>query len=230
MSPTCHHQKSARARDSQSRQPQSHMCRVTLHVSQPSAPDPLPPTSPPPPEVHHIPQTPPLPPHLPPTVAGLPIPNDGQHSLGGLPTNIPPTYAHPYGAVFYPPAYPPVPRHHPYSASTGAAPLQPWGYTQYPMAPPPAPFLAHPSVSQHATTSGGDGTAHEAHGCIADGPVDQDTSGHGDMGVSSTYGGVGMNGAALLSTAGAQPGRSYPNKEVSHGGKYYVPSRWEVIC
>ncbi|KAH9040617.1 hypothetical protein EDB85DRAFT_2140298 [Lactarius pseudohatsudake] len=48
---------------------------------------------------------------------------------------------HPYGVMPYPPPYPPVPHHSPYGAGIGAAPFQPWGYAQYPMAPPPSLFL-----------------------------------------------------------------------------------------
>ena len=110
-----------------------HVRKVTLRVSQPSAPanttpasPPLPPPLPVPPEVDHlVPQTPlPLPPHPPP---------------------------HLYGGMFSPPgsAYPPV-SHYPYGASIGTAPPQPWGYAQYPMVPSP---LTYP-LAQH--TAAGD--------------------------------------------------------------------------
>ncbi|KAI9429411.1 hypothetical protein H4582DRAFT_2089266 [Lactarius indigo] len=189
MSPTRRHRKSARARDSSSAgQPQSRVCKVTLRLSQPSAPespppsapDLLPPMSPPPLDVPH------LPPHLPPSVAGLPIPTDSQHMLAGLAANAPLTYAHSSGATFYPPAYPPVPYHHSYGAGISAAPLPPWGYAQYPMAPPLAPFLT-------------------------DRPEDEATLGRGNGG------GVNANSAAPSSTAVTQLGKSYPNKEISDG-------------
>ncbi|KAI9452073.1 hypothetical protein BJY52DRAFT_1190585 [Lactarius psammicola] len=160
MSPTRRNRQSVRAIDDESGQPRSRVRRVILHVSQPSAPDPPPPTSQPPPEVHDVPQAPPPPPpppHLPPPVAGLPIPNDGQHGLAGPPMNAPLTYAHPYGAMVYPPAYPPV-LHHPYGTSVGAAPQQPWDYAHA-----VARFLAR--------------------GHVANGPVNQDTPGREDMGV-----------------------------------------------
>ncbi|KAI9431270.1 hypothetical protein H4582DRAFT_2085253 [Lactarius indigo] len=214
MPPTTRRQrKNARTEDGRSKRPQSRVRKVTLRVSQPSAPDtpaaiPVPPPLPlPPPEVHRQPQTPPLPhlppPHLPPTM-GLPIPNDGQHTSVG-----PPTYAHPYSGMFYPPGYPPPP-HHPYGASIGAAPLQPWGYPPYPTAPPPAPFLAH-LVATHRTAAGDeDLLTREARGHVGhDIPRRWDKSGAG--------GDVNANVAALPSTVGARSGRSYPNKEVSSG-------------
>ncbi|KAH9007421.1 hypothetical protein EDB84DRAFT_1572907 [Lactarius hengduanensis] len=204
MSPTRHRRESACARDNQSRQPRSNVRRVILHVPQPS---------PPPPGVQDMPQTLPQPPHLPPPVAGLPIPNDGQHAWAGLPTNAP-TYPHPYGMLFYPPAYPPVPHHHPHGASMGAAPGQPWGYPQYPVAPLSTPFLAHPLATQNVTT-GEDIPAQEACGRVADGSVVQNTPGCEDM---ARTGGrrMGVN-AAPSSAVDARPGRSYPNKEVSKG-------------
>ncbi|KAH9073602.1 hypothetical protein EDB83DRAFT_2516495 [Lactarius deliciosus] len=169
--------------------------------------------SPPPPGVQDMPQTLPQPPHLPPPVAGLPIPNDGQHAWAGLPMNAP-TYPHPYGMTFYPPVYPPVLHHHPHGASMGAAPGQPWGYPQYPVAPPSTPFLAHPSATQNVTT-GEDLPAQEACGRVADGSVVQNTPGCEDM---ARTGGrrMGVN-AAPSSAVDARPRRSCPNKEVSKG-------------
>ncbi|KAH9026474.1 hypothetical protein EDB84DRAFT_1440107 [Lactarius hengduanensis] len=130
----------------------SRVRKVTLRVSRPSAPDApaaipvLPPLPPPLPEGHRLPQTPPVPPlpplqppHLPP-MGGPPNQFSGQYSSAGLAMNVPPTYAHPYGAMSYPPPYPPVPHHSPYGAGVGAAPFQPWGYAPYPMAPPPGLF------------------------------------------------------------------------------------------
>jgi hypothetical protein len=160
----------------QSVQLRSHVCKVTLHVLQPSAPDkpvttPVPPLPPPLPS-----QTPPLPPVQPPHLpleAGPPNPNpiNGQQGWNTLVMSTPPTYTHPYG-MLYPPAYPPVPHHPPY-ASIGAPP-QPWGYTQYPMAPQPGPFLAHPLAAGDE-----DLHAHEAHGRVAHGLMGQDFVEHG---------------------------------------------------
>ncbi|KAI9436697.1 hypothetical protein H4582DRAFT_2078387 [Lactarius indigo] len=219
MSPARRHRKSARARDCPARQPQSHVRKVILRVGQPdsllpSAPESLPPMLPLPPEILHevprLPPTPPLPPHLPPSVAGLPIPNDSQQMLAGLPANAPLTYAHPYGASFYPPAYPPVPYHHAYGAGISTAPPQPWGYAQYPMALPPAPFLMDPSAAPHTMTGEEDSPlARDTHGRVANGPEGRAALGRGN-------GGVGTNGAAS-STAVTRLGRSYPNKEVSAG-------------
>ncbi|KAH9016711.1 hypothetical protein EDB84DRAFT_1443040 [Lactarius hengduanensis] len=184
MPPTCHNRESERAIDDQSRPPQSN----PPHLPPPHLP---PPHLPPP----HLPPS-----HLPPP--GPPIPNDGQH---GLPVNVSPTYPHPYGVTFYPPAYPPVPHNHPYGASMGTAPGQPWGYPQYPAAPPLAPVLAHPLATQHATTG------EDSHGRGA-GPA---VSGRED--VARTGGRMDTNDAASSSTVGARPGRSYPNREVSNG-------------
>ncbi|KAH9011760.1 hypothetical protein EDB84DRAFT_1569547 [Lactarius hengduanensis] len=236
MPPTRRNRESERAIDDQSRPPRSNVRRVILRVSEPSAPGPSPPTSPPLPEVQDMP--PPLqpphlppphlppphlppphlpPPHLPPShlpPPGPPIPNDGQHGLPisfdrshftDGPVNASPTYPHPYGVTFYPPAYPPVPHNHPYGASMGTAPGQPWGYPQYPAAPPLAPVLAHPLATQHATTG------EDSHGRGA-GPA---VSGRED--VARTGGRMDTNDAASSSTVGARPGRSYPNREVSNG-------------
>ena len=107
-----------------------HVCKVTLRVSQPSAPaNATPALLPPPvpPEVGHlVPQTPLPPPHSP---------------------HLPP---HPHSGMFGPPgsAYPPV-SHYPYGPSIGAAPPQPWGYAQYPMVPTVPSPLAYP-LAQHA--------------------------------------------------------------------------------
>ncbi|KAI9437438.1 hypothetical protein H4582DRAFT_2150264 [Lactarius indigo] len=189
--------------------------KVTLRLSRPSAPDTpaampeLPPLLPPPPlpEGHVPPQTPALPPlpppHLPP-VAGPVF--GGQHSSAGLAMNVPPTYAHPYGAMPYPPPYPP---------------FQPWGYAQYPMAPPPGfapgPFPEISLATQHATTGEEDPPAHRERGHVADGRTDQDVPRRGCPGGTGRDGGVGVNSAAPSSTMGARPGRTYPNKEVSYG-------------
>ncbi|KAH9040579.1 hypothetical protein EDB84DRAFT_1559811 [Lactarius hengduanensis] len=70
-------------------------------------------------------------------MGGPPNQFSGQYNSAGLAMNAPPTYAHPYGAMSYPPPYPPVPHHSPYGAGVSAAPFQPWGYAPYPMAPPP---------------------------------------------------------------------------------------------
>ncbi|KAI9428500.1 hypothetical protein H4582DRAFT_2091912 [Lactarius indigo] len=218
MSPTRRHRKSAR---NSSKQPQSRVRKVTLRLPQPDsspspAPGSLPPMSPPPPEVlpevPHLPLTPHLPPHLPPSVAGLPVLNNSQHIFAGLPANAPPTYAHPYGPTFYPPAYPPVSYHHSYGPGISAAPHQPWGYAQYPMAPPPGPFLMDLPAPLDATTGEeGSPTARDTRGHVVNGPDDRAALGRGNGG------GVGTNGAASLSTAAARPGRSYPNKEISAG-------------
>ncbi|KAI9429954.1 hypothetical protein H4582DRAFT_2218058 [Lactarius indigo] len=187
--------------------------KVTLRLSQPSAPDTpaampgLLPLPPPPPEGHVPPQTPALPPlppqHLPP-VAGPVF--GGQHSSAGLAMNVPPTYAHPYGAIPYPPPYPP---------------FQPWGYAQYPMAPPlgfaPGPFPENPLATQRATTGDEDPPAHRERGRVADGPTDQDVPTRGHPGGTGRDGGAGVNSAAPSSTMSARPGKTYPNKEVSYG-------------
>ncbi|KAI9432510.1 hypothetical protein H4582DRAFT_2061704 [Lactarius indigo] len=215
MSPTQRHRKSARARDSSSKQPQSRVRKVILRLPQPdsslpSTPDSLPPMSPPPPEV--LPEVPHLPPYLPPSVAGLPIPNDSQQFLAGLPATAPPTYAHPYGGTFYPPAYPPVSYHHTYGPGISAAPLQPWSYAQYPMAPPPSPFLMDLPAALHAMTGEeGSPPARDTRGHVANGPEDGPALGRGNGG------GVGTNGAASSSTAVSRLGKSYPNKEISKG-------------
>ncbi|KAI9439132.1 hypothetical protein H4582DRAFT_2056971 [Lactarius indigo] len=215
MSPTRRHRKSARARDSSSKQPQSRVCKVILRLPQPdsslpSTPDSLPPMSPPPPEV--LPEVPHLPPYLPPSVAGLPIPNDSQQFLAGLPATAPPTYAHPYGGTFYPPAYPPVSYHHTYGPGISAAPLQPWSYAWYPMAPPPSPFLTDLPAALHAMTGEeGSPPARDTRGHVANGPEDGPALGRGNGG------GVGTNGAASSSTAVSRLGKSYPNKEISKG-------------
>ncbi|KAH9067970.1 hypothetical protein EDB83DRAFT_2519059 [Lactarius deliciosus] len=177
--------------------------KVILRLSQPSAPDipaamprlPLLPLPPPeghvPPHTLAVPPLPPLPaPNLPP-VAG-PI-FSGQYSSVSPAMNIPPTHAHPYGAMPYPPPYPP---------------FQPWGYAQYPMAPlpgfAPGPFLENPLAAQRTTTGDEDPPAHRERGHVADGPMDQDVPRRGRPG-------------RPLSTVGARPGRTYPNEEVSDG-------------
>ncbi|KAI9431984.1 hypothetical protein H4582DRAFT_2084258 [Lactarius indigo] len=211
MSPTRRHRKSVRTQESSSRQPRSHPRKVILRVSQPSTPDSPPPTSPPPPEVPHLSPVPPLPPHLPPSVAGLPIPNDSQQMSAGLPVNSPLTYTHSHGMTFYPPAYPPVPYHHAYGAGISTTPPQPWGYAQYPMAPPLAPFMMDPSAAWYATTGEEDSPARDMRGHVANGPEDRAALGRG------SGGGVGANNAASSSTAVARLGKSYPNKEISEG-------------
>ena len=234
--------------DSQSRQPRPHVCKVILHVSQPSALEtpaamPVPPAPPedhrppqtppllllPPPKDHCPPQTPLLPPpppsHLLPSGAGLPIPINGQYSSA---MNTPPSYTHPYSVTFYPPTYPPAQHYSPYGASISAAPFQPWGYAQYPMAPPPTlpsgPFLAHPLATQCATAGDEDPPACKVCGHMQDIPM------HGDTGVTGTDGSVDANIAAPSSTVGAQLGRPYPNKEVSNGGERHIPLRWKIRC
>ncbi|KAH9055842.1 hypothetical protein EDB83DRAFT_2521165 [Lactarius deliciosus] len=206
-------------------QPRPRARKVTLRMSRPSAPETpaviptLPPLPPPPPEGHYPPQTPPVPPlpplpppHLPP-MGGPPSQFSGQYNPAGLAMNAPPTYAHPYGAMPYPPVYPPVPQHSQY------APFQPWGYAQYPMGPPPVfapgPFLEHPLATQRATAGDEDPPAHRARGRVANGPLDQ--ARRGDPGAAGSDGGAGANHAAPSSTVGARPGRLYPNKEVSNG-------------
>ena len=225
--------------DGQPRQLRPRVRKVILRVSQPSAPD-APAATPvlPPPE-DHSPQTPllplPPPPHLPPLGTGLPNPVDGQYSLASpsLAMNAPPTYAHPYGATFYPPPYPPTPHYSPYGASISAAPFPPWGYAQYPMAPLPGPplghFLTHPLATQRATTSDEDSPAYNVRG-HTEGPMDQDIPPRGDTGPTGTHGNAGTNVAAPTLTTGTRSGRTYPNREVSNGGKRHVPLRWEVGC
>ncbi|KAH9066338.1 hypothetical protein EDB87DRAFT_1679081 [Lactarius vividus] len=175
----------------------------TPDLPSPSAPDSLPPMSPPPPEAPHLPPTPPLPPHLPPSAACLPIPNNSQQMWASLSVNAPPTYAHPYSATFYSPAYPPVPYHHSYSGGISAAPLQPWGHAQYPVAPL-APFRTDLSAAHHATTGEEDSPARDMRGYVANGLEDRAALGCG-------------NSAAPSSTAVARLGKSYPNKEISKG-------------
>ncbi|KAH8978740.1 hypothetical protein EDB86DRAFT_3090138 [Lactarius hatsudake] len=137
--------------------------RVILHVSQPSSDIPvampgLPLPPPPPPKDHLPPQTPSLPPLPPPPPPYLPPvagpPNQiSQYSLAGPATNIPPTYAHPYGAASYFPAFPPIPYHALHEANIDAAPFPPWGYPQYPLVPLPGPFVAHPPAAPSSTVS-----------------------------------------------------------------------------
>ncbi|KAH8988467.1 hypothetical protein EDB83DRAFT_2325649 [Lactarius deliciosus] len=217
-------------------QPRSRVRKVTLRLSQPSTPETpaaiptLPPLPPPPPEGHVPPQTPPVPPlpplpppHLPP-MGGPPSQFGGQYNPTGLAMNAPPTHAHPYGAMPYPPVYPPVPQHSQY------APFQPWGYAQYPMGPPPvfapSPFLEYPLATQRATAGDEDPPANRARGRVANGPMDH--ARHGDTGAAGSDGGAGTNHAAPSSTVGARPGRLYPNKEVSNGGERHVPLRREA--
>ncbi|KAI9438951.1 hypothetical protein H4582DRAFT_2056814 [Lactarius indigo] len=187
-------------------QSRPHVRKVTLCLSQPSAPDTpsaMPELLPLPPEGHVPPQTPALPPlpppHLPP-VAGPVF--GGQHSLAGLAMNVPPTYAHPYGVMPYPLPYPP---------------FQPWGYAQYPMVPlpgfVPGPFLEKSLATQRMTTGEEDPPAHREHGHVADGRMDQDVPRHGCPGGTGRDGGVGVNSATPSSTMGDRPGRTYPNKE-----------------
>ncbi|KAI9440579.1 hypothetical protein H4582DRAFT_2055924 [Lactarius indigo] len=179
-------------------QQQSRVRKVTLRLPQPPVPE-TPaaiPTLPPlPPEGYFPPQTPPvplLPPHLPP-MGGPPSQFSGQYNPAGPAMNAPPTHAHPYGAMPYPPVYPPVPQHSQY------APFQPWGYTQYPMGPPPVfapgPFFEYLLATQRATAGDEDPPANRAQ----------------------SDGGAGVNHAAPPSTVGARLGRLYPNKEVSNG-------------
>ena len=134
---------------------QSHARRVRLLLPEPpmttSVPlpeAPLPPPSQTPLPPSQTPLQPPLqPPHLP---QGLSLPNPiSQYGMGNPGMNVPPTYEHPYGAMFYPLAYPPVP-HCPHYASNTAIP-QPWGYPQHLMVPQPGPFLGHPLANQCAT-------------------------------------------------------------------------------
>jgi hypothetical protein len=166
-------------------------------------------------------QTPPLPPVQPPHLpleAGPPSPNpvNGQQGWNTLAMSAPPTYTHPHG-MLYPPAYPPVLHHPPYASIS--APPQPWGYTQYPMAPQPGPFLAHPLAAGDE-----DLHAHEAHGRVAHGPMGRDFVEHGHM---RGTGGASTNVAAPLSTEGAW---CFPNKEVSSGGKCHIPSCRKDSC
>ena len=51
---------------------------------------------------------------------------------------------------------------------------------------------------------------------------------HGDMQVAVTSGSASANNATPLPTAGAQPGRSYPNREVSPGGMCHLQSHKEA--
>ena len=117
-------------------------------TSAPLPEEPLPPPSKTPLPLSQTPLQPPLqPPHLP---QGLSLPNPvSQYGLGNLGMNAPLTYVHPYGAIFYPLAYPPVP-HHPHYASNTAI-SQPWGYPQHPMMPQPGPFLGYLLANQHTT-------------------------------------------------------------------------------
>lgn len=163
------------------------------------------PSAPAPPNTTPVSPPPPLPP-LPP----LPVPSDIDHLVPQtplLPPQSPHLPAHPYGGMFGPPrpVYPPV-SHYPYGASIGTAPPPPWGYTQYPMVPSP---LAYP-LAQHAAAG------------------DEYLPAHGDMQVAVTSGSASTNNATPLPTAGAQPGRSYPNREVSPGGMCHLQSHKEA--
>lgn len=150
------------------------------------------PSAPEPPDAPAAPPLPPPPQPVPSNVDHLP-----QMPLPPpLPPHLPP---HPYNGMFGPPGYPPV-THYPYGASIGTAPPQPWGYAQYPTVPPP---LAYP-LAQYAAAS------------------DEHLPAHGDMRVAVTGGGASVNDATALPMAGARPGRSYPNKEVSPGGRCHL--------
>jgi hypothetical protein len=173
--------------------PPARVCKVILRLSKPSTPDtpaatpaampvllpPLglqqaPPTSPTPP--------PPLrPPNQLPSNAGLPIPNNSQHSVGTQENLL--TYVPPHAGMFYPPvpAYsqhpPPFP---PYG---GINAVQPWTYTQYTpqqLAELSHCFPVHPLAIEHATVGGGNSLTHEVRGRVANGPVDQDLHAHKD--------------------------------------------------
>jgi hypothetical protein len=209
--------------------PPARVHKVILCLSKPSTPDtpaatpaampvPLPPlglqqappTSPMPP--------PPLrPPNQLPSNAGLPIPNNSQHSVGTQENLL--TYVPPHAGMFYPPV-PAYPQHPPpFPPYGGINTVQPWTYTQYTpqqLAELSRRFPVHPLAIEHATVGGGDSLTHEARGRVANGPVDQDLHAHKDARV-----GVGGTKANVAAPEDAQEGRFYPNKVVGPGGKFH---------
>jgi hypothetical protein len=162
--------------------PPARVRKVILRLSKPSTPDtpaatpaampvPLPPlglqqappTSPTPP--------PPLrPPNQLPSNAGLPIPNNSQHSVGTQENLL--TYVPPHAGMFYPPV-PAYPQHPPpFPPYGGINAVQPWTYTQYTpqqLAELSRRFPVHPLAIEHATVGGGDSLTHEARGRVANG-------------------------------------------------------------
>ncbi len=197
----------------QSQQRRSHVRKVTLRLPQinPSSLNPhsaTPVLLPAPLEVHGHPlqHSPPPPQHLHAShlATGYPVPVGSQHDVHVPAMNVPPSHTHPY-MPFYPPAFPQLqyPPSHipPYGASIGAA------HHQY---APSTPFLSQQPAMQYVNT--------------ADIPLP-------GREVQPRAGGSAREGAlAHVDVREADEGRTYVNKLVSIGGKFYVLLRKEWSC
>lgn len=172
----------------------------------------LPPLAPPPVGQQHPFHLPPPLPFQPPYAGGHAVPVGGsQYHVAGLGMNAPPLYAQPYGV----PPYPPF--HHPNLAYAGLgnAQLQPWGYNHYPTGPVPNP-VPHPVATQPDNTRTNEASPEDdaqSHAAVAQG-VEVDAR-------------VVGRGTDKDNEGAAQPGKSYPNKQVSDGGMSY-PNSWNA--
>ena len=186
--------------DSRRATPDSHRATPVL---------PLPPLPPPPPHgpFRHLPP-PSQQPHAPHLAAGHPVPAGSQHNVHGPVIGIPPFQGQDLNALFYPPALPQVnfPHIPPYAAS----------------------FLSQLLAMQQASNGNGLLPArHEAPphtGRPAQGGAPEHVS------VGEVNGVTQPDIATASSSVEARPGKTYPNKQISNGGKFHVPVRAETIC
>ena len=213
----------------QSQQRRSHIRKVTLRMPQPNPPSPEPrgvtPALQPPspsPEVHSpLHESPPPPkqhPQVPHVATDHPaLVGGSQYNVRDQVMNLPPSHTHPY-MPFYPPAFPQLQYPHipPHGAGTGVAHLQPQ-HTQYMTLP--TPYLSQLLAMQYANTTNISLPPHEVR--ISQ-HVQENTVPCLDVRETD---GVDRTNAATSSSAEARSGKTYPNKEVSKGGKLSVPSQ-----
>ena len=202
MPPTRRRRSAVQAKDSTApearagHQPRNRIHKVTLHVSEPD------PSSTDTHTATPVPAPPPAPAPPPPLAAGHPALVGSQYNARDPAMNVPPSNVHPY-MPFYPPAlsqlhYPLFP---PYGAGAAHHDAQYMGL--------PPPILSQLLATQYANATGLSSPASEVQP-RAYGPV-RGALAHVDVASSS---------------AEARPGKTYPNKEVSPGGKTtYVPSQ-----
>ena len=242
MPPTTHRQHNAKksapetGAGHQSQELQSRICNVTLRVLQPktSNPDPrstTPASVPPPlpsPEMHEPPRgaTPVLPPLLPPPethecppplqqhphvphlTAGHPASVGRQFNAHDLGMSIPPLHANPYMPFYPPPTHPQLqyPSHIPphYGTCTSAPFLQSQHDFHYPTLPPP--FISQLLATQYPNTN-------------VSLPACEVQRRPGRPMREGSLAEVDAVATATLSSMDARPGKTYPNKYVSTGGR-----------
>ena len=196
----------------QSQPRRSRVRKVTLRVPQPTPagqdPQRTIPVLPPPPPHSPLPLPPPPPQYPSPHFAtGHPALVSSQYNIHGPAVGVP---SFPYNTPFYPPGPPAHPQ------------------LDFPHVPPyMASLLSHFLAMQQANTGDGLLPAHQV----------QPHTGRPTQGGNLAHTSAGdINGvaqpdvAAASSSAETRPGRTYPNKQISPGGVFYVGTHRELLC